>query len=56
MIVIGLALLICIVGALLYIVSGNPRVGEIGRIMFGIGLFALLCCGGNELVKILGTR
>jgi hypothetical protein len=44
--VIGIDLIICIVGLLMYALSNtNPKISEIGRIMFAFGLLALLLSG-----------
>ena len=40
--VIGLAFLIMIVGLLMYFLASNAKVGDVGRIMFAVGLFALV--------------
>jgi Na+/phosphate symporter len=40
--VIFLPLLVSIVGLLMYALSANPKVSEIGRIMFWVGLLAFL--------------
>jgi Na+/phosphate symporter len=36
------SLLVAIIGLLLYAFTTNPKVGEIGRIMFAFGLLAFL--------------
>jgi Na+/phosphate symporter len=40
--VIYLSLLVCVVGALVYALSANPKLVEIGRIAFAFGLLAFL--------------
>lgn len=40
--VIYLSLLVALVGAFLYALAGNPKLSEIGRIMFFCGLLAFL--------------
>lgn len=42
MIPIYLSLLIAIIGAILYFVSANGKVAELGRLSFGVGLLAFL--------------
>ncbi len=42
--IIWLSLLIALVGLLMYVLSGNPKLAEIGRLMFGSGLLAFLIC------------
>lgn len=39
-------LLIAALGLLMYLLAGNPKVIEIGRIMFWTGLLAFLLSGG----------
>lgn len=51
MIIIYLPLLISIVGLLMYALSANPKVVEIGRIMFWTGLLAFLLGGAGHLLK-----
>ena len=33
--------LLCVVGALLYALSSNPKIEELGRITFAAGIFAI---------------
>ena len=44
--VIVLPLLICVIGLLMYALSANPKLVEIGRIMFFAGLLAFLLGAG----------
>ncbi len=39
MILIGIALAVCIVGLLLYLLAAPPKLQEVGRIMFFVGLW-----------------
>jgi hypothetical protein len=39
-------LLVAVVGLLMYVLASNPKVQEIGRIMFWTGLLAFLLGGG----------
>jgi len=39
-------LLVALIGLLMYILAANPKVNEIGRIMFWTGLLAFLIGGG----------
>jgi hypothetical protein len=41
-----LPLLIAIIGLIMYFIASNPKVQEIGRIMFWTGLLAFLLGGG----------
>ena len=43
--ILGLAALTLIVGLLIYVLSSNPKMQEIGRIMFAFGLLAFLMSG-----------
>ncbi len=51
-------LLIAVIGLLMYVLAGNPKVVEIGRIMFWTGLLAFLMGGGVSHVvgAIPGAR
>jgi hypothetical protein len=56
--VLGLCLVICLVGLLIYVMSNNPangKLAEIGRIMFAFGLLALLL-NGDKVVAIFGQH
>jgi hypothetical protein len=44
--IIYLPLLIAIIGLLMYVLSSNPKIVEVGRIMFWTGLLAFLMGGG----------
>lgn len=49
------ALVVCIVGLLVYALSANPKVSELGRISFAAGLLATLLLGiGARVVSIGG--
>lgn len=52
--IVFLSLLIALVGLLMYIMSGNPKIQELGRIMFAAGMFAFLFVGGEQVVTLLG--
>lgn len=52
--IVGLSLLVCVVGFLFYMLSGNPKVSEGGRIAFAMGLLAFLL-QVREVVNLLGT-
>lgn len=51
--IVGLSLLVCIIGLLVYVLSGNPKVSEMGRIAFAMGLLAFLL-QVREVVSLLG--
>ena len=40
--IIYLSLLVCLIGLLAYALSANPKVAELGRLSFGVGLLAFL--------------
>ncbi len=42
--VIYLSLLVAIIGLLVYVLSANPKVSELGRVSFFAGLLAFLIC------------
>jgi hypothetical protein len=44
--IVVLPLLIAVIGLLMYVLASNPKVVEIGRIMFWTGLLAFLLGGG----------
>lgn len=52
--IIVLPLLVALVGLLMYILAGNPKIQELGRIMFGMGVLAFLLVGGEQVVTLLG--
>jgi len=49
-----LPLLIALIGVLMYALSANPKLNEVGRIMFFCGLLAFLLTGGAEAIRVLG--
>lgn len=40
--IIYLSLLVCLIGVVMYAISSNPKMVEIGRLMFFAGLLAFL--------------
>ncbi len=50
---ITLDLLVLIIGLLMYVLAANPKINEIGRIMFAFGLLALLL-GADKVVAMIG--
>ncbi len=52
MIIIYLSLFVCLIGALIHVMATNGRVAELGRLMFGIGLFWFLS-GGERILQVL---
>lgn len=53
--IIYLSLLVSIVGLLMYALSTNPKVAEIGRIMFGVGLLCFLL-NDTALINVIQRR
>ena len=49
-----LSLLVAIAGAVVYIAAANPKLSEIGRISFGMGLLAFLLQFGPHTIAALG--
>jgi hypothetical protein len=52
--IIGLTLLVALIGLLMYVLASNPKVVEIGRIMFWTGLLAFLLGGGFAGITHIG--
>ena len=46
------SLLVCLIGVLMYALSANAKLVEIGRLMFWVGLLAFLLRFGPETVAI----
>jgi len=51
--IIGLTLLVALVGVLMYALCTNPKLAEIGRIMFFCGLLAFLLGAAPEVIKLV---
>ena len=51
--IVALSLLVALVGMLMYLLSGNPKIQELGRIMFAAGVFAFLFVGGDTVISLL---
>jgi len=49
---IWISLLVCVIGALVYALSTNGKVSEMGRIAFGFGLLAFLL-QASQMVSLL---
>lgn len=41
-----LPVIICVVGLIMYMISGNPKLVEVGRMMFWVGLLVTLMSSG----------
>ncbi len=50
--IIYLSLLVCLIGCLMYALSANPKLAELGRLMFWVGLVTFLL-GDAALVNII---
>ncbi len=48
-----LSLLCAVIGALIYGFAANPKLCEIGRLMFGCGLLAFLLNGAGRLISVI---
>lgn len=51
--IIGLTLLVALIGILMYALCTNPKLQEIGRIMFFCGLLAFLLGGAPRLIELV---
>ena len=51
-----ISLLFALLGALVYVLSQNPKFQELGRIAFGCGLLAFLLQGSSKVVELLTPR
>jgi SpoU rRNA methylase family enzyme len=52
--IIFLSLLVCVIGLLVYALSSNGKVAEMGRIAYAMGLLAFLLQVPAHLVSLLG--
>lgn len=51
----ALSVAVLVVGGLLYLLAANPKVAEVGRLMFAVGLLAaLLRFAGEASLRIGG--
>jgi Na+/phosphate symporter len=50
--IILLDLLVCLTGLLMYALSANPKLVEIGKIMFAFGLLAFLLVGPDKMMTL----
>ena len=51
--IIFLPLLICLIGLLMYVLAVNPKVQEIGRMMFWVGLLAFLLGSPAGILEVV---
>jgi len=52
--IIFVSLLVCLIGVLMYALDINPKLQEIGRIAYGVGLLVFLLRLGPEVVNLFG--
>jgi hypothetical protein len=52
--IIALPIVICLIGLLMWVLSANPKLQEVGRIMFFCGLLATLLGAGPVLTSLTG--
>jgi Na+/phosphate symporter len=53
MLVSWVVVVIAVVGLLMYVLSANPKVSDVGRIMFACGLLVTCLVLGGKAVRIL---
>lgn len=51
--IIWLSLLVAILGVLVYALSANGKLVEIGRLAFACGLLAFLLTGADKIVSVI---
>jgi hypothetical protein len=51
--IIGLTLLVAVIGVLMYALCTNPKLVEIGKLMFFAGLLAFLIGAAPEVIKLV---
>lgn len=54
--VIGIDAIVCIVGLLMYVLAANPKLQELGRNMFWVGLLAFLLNGDKFVALVTGRN
>lgn len=52
--IIFLSLLVCLIGVVMYIISTNAKVVEIGYVMMAMGLLAFLIKVGPGVFEVIG--
>ena len=48
-----LSLVICVISLLMYALASNPKLVEVGRMMFWVGLLAFLLTGVGPMVSVV---
>jgi Na+/phosphate symporter len=51
--IVFLSLLVCVIGLIIYAISNNAKVAELGRIAYFAGLLAFLLQGASQVVSVL---
>lgn len=51
--IVFLSLLVAVIGALVYALSQNAKVGELGRLAYAVGLLAFLLAGAERVVSFI---
>jgi len=51
--IIYVSVLVALIGVLMYALSANPKLVEIGRISFAVGLLAFLLRVSSDLVPVI---
>jgi Na+/phosphate symporter len=54
--VILVSFLVALIGLLMYAFAANPKLAEVGRIMFGCGLLVALFNIGGQWANLFGGR
>jgi hypothetical protein len=52
MVISPLDVIVLVIGLVLYLIAGPPKVNEIGKIMFFAGLLAFLLASGTHVTRI----
>ena len=52
MIIAWIALIVCIIGAMTYVLETNPKIQEIGRIAYAFGLLVTLWHLGTAVARL----
>jgi Na+/phosphate symporter len=47
------AVIVALVGLILYLLASNPKAAEIGRILFFCGVMAAVLAAGNHTIHLL---
>jgi hypothetical protein len=50
--VILLPVAVCVIGLIMYMIAANPKVAEVGRLMFWVGLLVVLMGSGGAVSSL----